>query len=112
MALDSNALIYLLESAGPRADLVAALVDAFAEREAEGVVSTVALTEVLTGPARSGDLALFDRMAEALRDLPCRWSPPTHERPRRPRGSAAAGASVSAMHSISRRLASLARPVS
>lgn len=36
----------------------------------------MALTEVLTGPARSGDPALFDRMAEALRDLPVRWVAP------------------------------------
>ena len=77
IALDSNALIYLIDERGPRGDVVAAIIDACATRTVEGVLSTVAITEVLTGPARSRDGAAFERMTDTLRELPLRWVPPS-----------------------------------
>ena len=73
VALDANVLIYLLESSDSRADFVAGVIDAGDEGRIEIVLSTVALTEVLTGPARLDDGAAFARMAAAVRDLPVRW---------------------------------------
>ena len=58
IGLDSNILIYLLETSGPLADAAARLVDA-----------TVGLVEILAGPARAGDAAAFELTADALRDL-------------------------------------------
>jgi predicted nucleic acid-binding protein len=75
VALDSNVLIYLLESAGPLAETAAALVDAIESGEYEGVLSAVGLMEVLVGPARLGDAQAFELTADAIRDLRVRVVP-------------------------------------
>lgn len=69
IGLDSNILIYLLETSGPLADAAARLVDAIEAGTTEAVLSTVGLVEILVGPARAGDAAAFELTADALRDL-------------------------------------------
>ena len=69
IGLDSNILIYLLESSGPLADAAARIVDAIEAGTTEAVLSTIGLIEILAGPARAGDAAAFELTADALRDL-------------------------------------------
>ncbi len=69
IGLDSNILVYLLETSGPLADAAARLVDAIDAGTTEAVLSTVGLVEILAGPARAGDAAAFELTADALRDL-------------------------------------------
>lgn len=69
IGLDSNILIYLLETSGSLADAAARLVDAIDAGTTEAVLSTVGLVEILVGPARAGDAAAFELTADALRDL-------------------------------------------
>ena len=69
IGLDSNILIYLLETSGPLADAAARIVDAIDAGTTEAVLSTVGLIEILAGPARAGDAAAFELTADSLRDL-------------------------------------------
>jgi predicted nucleic acid-binding protein len=69
IALDSNVLIYLLETTGPIADAAAWIVDAVDAGKTEAVLSAIGLVEILTGPARAGDALAFELTAEALREL-------------------------------------------
>lgn len=75
IGLDSNVLIYLIETRGPLADVVAIIVDMIADGQVVGVLSAIGLVEILVGPARVGDARLFETTAEALRDLPIRVVP-------------------------------------
>jgi predicted nucleic acid-binding protein len=70
IALDSNVLIYLIETRGPLADAAASIVDAVAAGRVVAVMSAIGLVEVLVGPARRGDAIAFESIAQALRDLP------------------------------------------
>ena len=70
IALDSNVLIYLIETRGPLADVAASIVDAVAAGRVMAVMSAIGLVEVLVGPARRGDAIAFESTAEALRDMP------------------------------------------
>ncbi len=67
--IDSNVLIYLLEGSGPEADAAGALLDAIAGGESQGVLATLAIAEVGTGPARVGDTAMVERYADELSSL-------------------------------------------
>jgi predicted nucleic acid-binding protein len=69
VAIDSNVLIYLLGDDPERAEVSAAIVDAVAAGMVEGVLATVGLAEVLVGPARQDDGALFEQTAATIRDL-------------------------------------------
>jgi predicted nucleic acid-binding protein len=69
IALDSNVLIYLLEDDGAPAEAAAAIVDAIAMDEVEGVVASLGLLEALVGPARRHDTARFELAAAAIQDL-------------------------------------------
>ncbi len=69
VGIDSNVLIYLLEGSSPLADAAGALLDALASGEATGVLSTLAVAEVSTGPARVGDVAMVQRYADELTSL-------------------------------------------
>ncbi len=69
VAIDSNLLIYLMESDPRRADAVATLVDAVAEGEVVGILASVGLAEALVGPARLDDGAGFEQAAATIRDL-------------------------------------------
>ena len=75
IGLDSNVLIYLIETKGSVADVVASIVDMIADGQVVGVLSAIGLVEILVGPARVGDARLFETTAEALRDLPIRVVP-------------------------------------
>ena len=66
LALDSNVLIYLLETAGPEADRAAEILDAIESNTVTGTMATVALTEILMGPARADDGATFELLATEL----------------------------------------------
>ncbi len=67
--IDSNVLIYLLEGSSALADAAGALLDGIAAGEGEGVLSTLAIAEIATGPARFDDVALVHRYAEELVSL-------------------------------------------
>ena len=69
VAIDSNVLIYLTEGDPDRADAAALIVDSISDGRTEGVLSSASLSEVLVGPARSGDGAAFERLAATIRDL-------------------------------------------
>jgi len=69
IALDSNVLIYLLDSTGTEADRAAEVVDAIEAGTVSATMSTIGLTEVLTGPARDGDGARFELLATELRTI-------------------------------------------
>ena len=69
VAIDSNVLIYLTEGDPDRADAAALIVDSISDGHTEGVLSSPGLSEVLVGPARSGDGAAFERLAATIRDL-------------------------------------------
>lgn len=75
IGLDSNALIYLIETRGPIADVVASIVDLISEGKPLAVMSAIGVVEILVGPARSGDARVFEVTADALRDLPIRIIP-------------------------------------
>ena len=75
IALDSNVLIYLIETQGLLADAAASIVDAVAAGQVIAVMSAIGLVEVLVGPARRGDAIAFEITAEALRDLPIDVTP-------------------------------------
>jgi predicted nucleic acid-binding protein len=70
LALDSNVLIYLLEGDGALADTARAILNGLDDGRATGVLATLGLTEVLAGPATSGDGAMFEHVAAELRSLP------------------------------------------
>lgn len=72
IGLDSNVLIYLLETNGPLAEAAARIVDAIEAGKVEAVLSAIGLVEILAGPAGAGDATAFERTAEALRDLSVR----------------------------------------
>lgn len=75
IAIDSNVLIYLTEGDANRAEAAAVIVDAISDGRTEGVLSSAGLSEVLVGPARSGDGAAFERLAATIRDLGFRVAP-------------------------------------
>lgn len=69
VGIDSNVLIYLLEGQEPEASAAGALLDAITRGEGEGVLSSLAIAEVATGPARIGDDAMVERYADELSSL-------------------------------------------
>lgn len=72
IGLDSNVLIYLIETRGVLADAAAVIVDSIAAGQMRAVLSAIGLVEILVGPARAGDAIEFEVMADLLRDLPIR----------------------------------------
>ena len=69
VGLDSNLLIYLLEDAGRLGEQAGGVLDAIAAGDATGVLATLAIAEVCSGPARAGDAALVERVADYLGSL-------------------------------------------
>jgi len=69
IALDSNILIYLVDTLGARYEAAASIVDAIESGRIDGVLSTVGLVDILTGPARHGDGAAFEMLANELRSI-------------------------------------------
>ena len=69
IGLDSNVLIYLLEGSGELADRAAELLDALGAGTSHGVMSTLALAEICSGPARDGQAALLEHYADELQTI-------------------------------------------
>lgn len=69
ISLDSNVLIYVLDATGDAADRAAEILDAVEAGTVSATMSTIGLTEVLTGPARQGDGARFELLATELRAI-------------------------------------------
>lgn len=66
VGIDSNVLIYLLEGRGDQAERAGELLDAIAAGDGEGVLATLAIAEIGSGPARAGDDAMVRRYADEL----------------------------------------------
>ena len=75
IGLDSNVLIYLIETQGPLADVAATIIDSIVAGQMQGVMSVIGLVEILAGPARAGNATAFEMTADALRDLPVLVTP-------------------------------------
>jgi predicted nucleic acid-binding protein len=69
VALDSNVLIYLVEGTAGRGEIAGRVVSALLEQGIDMVLATVGLSEVLTGPARAGDIVGFESLADELRGM-------------------------------------------
>lgn len=69
IAIDSNVLICLLEGSGALADAAQELLDGIDGGLANGILASVALTEVLTRPASLGDAAMLERYATELQSI-------------------------------------------
>ncbi|MEO6207858.1 MAG: PIN domain-containing protein [Candidatus Limnocylindrales bacterium] len=69
VALDSNVLIYLLEDDARFGEIAAGVIDAIEHGDAQGVMASIGLVEILAAPAHSGDAAAFERTAAGLADL-------------------------------------------
>ena len=70
IGLDSNVLIYLIENVEPWDRVAAELVDASEAGTITVTLSALGLAEVLTGPARAGDLAQLERYDAEIRAVP------------------------------------------
>ncbi|MEO6350468.1 MAG: type II toxin-antitoxin system VapC family toxin [Candidatus Limnocylindrales bacterium] len=69
VGIDSNVFIYLLDGSAPWADRAAELLDAIADGQGEGVLATLAIGEICSGPAAATEPALVERYADELRSL-------------------------------------------
>jgi predicted nucleic acid-binding protein len=61
VGLDSNLFIYLIDDVAPWAERVAELLVGVDSGLASAVLSAIGLTEILSGPARGGDLGRLER---------------------------------------------------
>jgi len=69
IALDTNILIYFLEGLEPYASKVEDLLNSFMRGENRGVISTVTVSEILTGFYAKGDEEGSAKMRGLLKDL-------------------------------------------
>lgn len=69
IALDTNVLIYFLEGIEPQASKIEKILKTFMKTEAEGVVSTVTVAEVLTGFYMAGEDKRAVKVKKLLNDL-------------------------------------------
>ena len=69
VAFDVNVFVYLFETTGPLAEAARAVVNAVSARRVVGIVSTVALAEVIVGPALMGDDTMGERYANAIQSI-------------------------------------------
>lgn len=70
IGLDSNILIYVIERVNPWHELAADLVDAVESGMSGATISALGLAEILSGPARAGDLAAMERYDDEIREIP------------------------------------------
>ena len=70
IGLDSNLLIYLIDDVQPWAAQVGELVTAIEGGHVAGVMSALAVTEILSGPSRDGDLGRLERTYDEVRTIP------------------------------------------
>jgi predicted nucleic acid-binding protein len=69
IALDANVFIYLFEGKGPLAQTAASLMDAVSTGRVTGLVATIAFSEVIIGPVRTGDETMAERYLDAIRSI-------------------------------------------
>lgn len=69
VAFDANVFVYLFESTGVLAQAAIAVVNAVSARRVVGIVSTVALTEVIVRPALMGDDTMGERYVDAIQSI-------------------------------------------
>lgn len=69
ISLDTNLLISFLEGIEPQASKVEKLLASFMKTEADGVISTVNVAEVLTGFYSAGDAKKTVKVKKLLNDL-------------------------------------------
>jgi predicted nucleic acid-binding protein len=69
IALDTNVLIYFLEGIEPQASKVEKILNSFMKSEAEGVISTVTVAEVLTGFYKAVNQENAEKVKTLLNDL-------------------------------------------
>lgn len=72
VALDSNVLIYLAEGIPGRGETAGLVVSWLLEKGIDTVLATIGLSEILTGPARAGDVVGFESLAAELREMDLR----------------------------------------
>lgn len=70
IGLDSNILIYVIERVEPWNQVAAELIDAVESGATAATISVLGLAEILSGPAREGDLAVLERYDDEIRDIP------------------------------------------
>jgi predicted nucleic acid-binding protein len=70
IGLDSNVLIYVIDRLDPWREVADDLIDAIESGSIAATLSAVALAEVLSGPARAGDLTVVERYDDEIRDIP------------------------------------------
>ncbi len=75
LALDANVLIYLLEGIEPLGVPARRLLEAVESGAVSACLATAGQVEILSGPARHGEAAVFEETAEELRSLPLRLVP-------------------------------------
>jgi len=69
VALDANALVYLLEAPDPLGRVTATILDAAEGGRLTVILATLALAEIAVGPVRAGDETIVERYADEIRDL-------------------------------------------
>lgn len=69
IALDSNVLIYVFER-NPLAARLRPIFELIEDGAMQAVLASIALTEILAGPARARDATVFEAVAAELRALP------------------------------------------
>jgi predicted nucleic acid-binding protein len=69
IGLDSNLFIYLIDDVAPWSRQVAELLVAIDSGVASANLSAIGLTEILSGPARDGDLARLERNNDDIRAI-------------------------------------------
>jgi predicted nucleic acid-binding protein len=72
LALDANVLIYLLEGIEPLGVPARRVLEVVESGAVSACLATVGLVEILSGPARHRETAVFEETAEELRSLPLR----------------------------------------
>ncbi len=68
IALDTNVLIYFFEGIEPQAGKVEKILDTFMKSQNEGLVSTITISEILTGFYLTGDTSKAAKAKRLLSD--------------------------------------------
>jgi len=69
IALDASVFIYLFEGEGSLARTAASVINAISTGRVTGFVATIALSEVIVGPVRTGDEMMGERYVDAIRSI-------------------------------------------
>jgi len=69
IALDTNILIYFLEGTEPQAGMVTKILESFMKLKNEGIISTITITEILTGFYQAKETQKTTKAKTLLQDL-------------------------------------------